>query len=86
MSRLVLSIAQVAAAAAYLVIGYLYLIAGLAVPGIFLMGLWAVWGALLVVGFTHRDDLRYLIGIPLGTAAVWAAVVLGLGSVLDWQA
>lgn len=86
MPRLLLSIAQVAAAAAYLVIGYVYLISGLAVPGVFLMALWAAWGALLVVGFTHRHDLRYLIAIPLGAAALWAAVVPGLGSVLGWQA
>ncbi len=84
--RFFVPIAQLCATAVYLAIGYLYIISGLAVPAIFLLPLWAAWAGFLAVGFSHRDDLRYLVAVPLGAATLWAAVVLGLGSVLNWQA
>ncbi len=86
MTRLVAPVGQLAAAGIYLTIGYVYLISGLAVPPAFLLPLWAAWVALLVVGVRRRHDVRYLVAVPLGAALLWAAVVLGLGSVLDWQA
>ncbi len=81
-----IAIAQICAVALYLAIGYLYVISGLVVPAVFLLPLLAAWVALLAVGFSHRQNLRYLVAVPLGAATLWAAVVLGLGSVLNWQA
>lgn len=86
MTSFLVPIAQLAAAAVYLAIGYVYLISGLAVPVLFLLPLWTAWVAILVVGFTHRHNLRYLVAAPVGAALFWAAVVLGLGSVFDWRA
>lgn len=78
--------AQVGAVLIHLAVGYFYVVVGLGVPGPFLFLLWATWGGLLVIGFQHRHDFRYLAAVPLVAAIVWAAIVLGLGSLLDWQA
>lgn len=83
---LLIPIAQLVALALYLAIGYLYVISGLGVPTAFLFLLWASWGGLLVIGFRHRHDMRYLLGVPVSAAILWAAIALGLGSILDWQA
>lgn len=77
---------QVGALFLYLAIGYLYVISGLAVPAPFLLSLWIAWAALLVIGLRHRDDLRYLVTIPLLAVTAWVAIVLGLGSLFNWQA
>lgn len=79
-------IAQPLALALFLAIGYLFMLSGLAVPPPFLLLLWASWGALLVIGLRHRRDMRYLLGVPVTATMLWAAVVLGLGSVLGWEA
>jgi hypothetical protein len=78
--------AQLCALALYMAVGYLYVISGLGVPAVFLLPLWAAWAALLAVGFSHRHDFRYLVAVPVGAATLWAAVALGLGAVLNWQA
>ncbi|HWC14211.1 MAG TPA: hypothetical protein VG929_06420 [Actinomycetota bacterium] len=85
-SRMLLGLAQAVSLAGYLAVGYLYVISGLAVPPAFLLLLWGVWIGLLLVALRRRSDVRYLMLIPLGAAVVWAAIVLGLGSILDWQA
>lgn len=85
-SRVVIPIAQLLALALYLAIGYLYVVSGLGVPTPFLFLLWASWGALLAIAFRHRHDMRYLVGIPVSAAILWAAIALGLGAMLDWQA
>lgn len=85
-SHALIPIAQLLAFALYLAIGYLYVISGLAVPPPFLLLLWASWVALLVIGFRNRHDLRYLLAVSIAAGILWAAMVLGLGSVLDWQA
>lgn len=79
-------IAQLVALALYVAMGYLYVVSGLGVPTPFVFLLWASWGALLVIGFRHRHDMRYLLGVPVSAAVLWATIALGLGSILDWQA
>ncbi len=79
-------IGQVLAVAIFLALGYLYLISGLVVPGPFLLLLWATWLALAVTGVRFRDDVRFLVGVPAAAGLLWLGVVLGLGSILNWQA
>lgn len=86
MPRGPMPLAQLIALALHVAIGYLYVVSGLVVPGVFLFSLWAAWGALLIVGFQHRHDVRYLIAVPMLAAIIWAGIMLGLGSLLDWKA
>ncbi len=86
MTRVLMPAAQLGALALHLAIGYLYVVSGLVVPGVFLFLLWAAWGALLIVGFQHRHDFRYLVAVPLLATIIWTGIVLGLGWLLNWQA
>ena len=70
----------------HLALGYLYVISGLVVPTPFLFALWAAWGALLVVAFQLRDKPVWVLAAPVVGALLWVGVVLGLGTLLNWQA
>lgn len=59
---------------------------GLVVPLPFLILLLAGWGWLLALAIAHRHDPWFVLAMPLAAAALWIAVVLGLGSLLDWEA
>ena len=70
----------------HVMILYFYLVAGLVVPAPYLFLLWIAWVALLVLAIRLRNNPWYVFATPFIGAALWIAVVLGLGSILDWQA
>ncbi len=70
----------------HVMILYFYLVAGLVVPGPYLFLLWATWVVLLVLAIRARTNPWYVLATPFIAAAVWIAVVFGLGSALNWTA
>jgi hypothetical protein len=81
-----LAVAAVAGVA-HLLIGYIYLVSGLAVPGYALIPLWIWWFLLagLLVGLASRRSWWSAV-IPFVAAATWVLVVLGGGELLGWTA
>lgn len=71
----------------HLALGLLLLVSGLIVPIPYLILLWIAWGALLVsIGFlAGRRPWRALLA-PAIAGALYLAVVVGLGTLLDWTA
>ena len=77
----------VVAGVAHLLVGYVYLVSGLAVPGYALLPLWAWWVALaavLVRLALHRS--WWTAAVPVVAAITWVLVVLGGGTLLGWTA
>jgi len=77
------------ALAAHLAVGFLYAAAGLVVPGLYLFGLWAIWGALAVVGVLavrRRRPVGYVLAVPVAAIVILMAVVSAGGALLNWQA
>ena len=76
----------VLAAAAHLVVGFLYLLGGLAIPGHVLLPLWALWVGLAVwlVRLAARRSW-WTPAMPVA-AAVYLLVVKVGDQVLGWQA
>ncbi len=81
-----LAVATVAGVA-HLLIGYIYLVSGLAVPGYALIPLW-VWWLVLAGVLIRLAVLRswWSAVIPFIAAATWVLVVLGGGELLGWTA
>ena len=81
-----LAVAAVAGVA-HLLIGYIYLVSGLAVPGYALIPLWVWWFVLawLLVRFAVRRSW-WSGAIPFVAAATWVLVVIGGGALLGWTA
>jgi hypothetical protein len=77
----------VVAGVAHLLIGYVYLVSGLGVPGYALIPLW-VWWLFLAWRLVRFALLRswWTAVIPLVAAATWVLVVLGGGELLGWTA
>ena len=71
----------------HLLVGYVYLVSGLVVPGYALLPLWAWWFVLawVLVRLAVRRSW-WSAAIPFIAAATWFAVVFGGGALLDWQA
>jgi hypothetical protein len=80
-------VVAVLAGALHLVIGYFYLISGLAVPFYALLPLWVWWFVLayLLVRCALRGSWWTAI-IPVVAAATWFVVVFGGGTLLGWTA
>ena len=77
----------VLAAAAHLVVGFFYLLGGLAIPGQVLLPLWALWVGLAV--WLVRLAVRrswWTPAVPLAAAAVYLLVIKVGDQVLGWQA
>jgi hypothetical protein len=75
------------AGVAHLVVGYVYLISGLAVPFYALLPLWAWW--LFLVVTLVRLAIRgswWVVAVPVVAAVTWILVVLGGGELLGWTA
>jgi hypothetical protein len=81
-----LAVAAVAGVA-HLLIGYIYLVSGLAVPGYALIPLWVWWFVLsgLLVRLAVRRSW-WSAAIPFVATATWVLVVLGGGELLGWTA
>ncbi|HEX2031692.1 MAG TPA: hypothetical protein VHL78_09870 [Actinomycetota bacterium] len=77
---------SVAGLAMHLAVGYLYVTSGLVVPGVVLAVLVIAWAALLVVAIQRWRSPVFLLLVPIIAAALWAVVVLGFGSLLNWTA
>ena len=77
----------VVAGVAHLLIGYIYLVSGLSVPGYALIPLWVWWLVLaaLLVRFALRRSW-WSGAVPFVAAATWVLVVLGGGELLGWTA
>jgi hypothetical protein len=64
---------------------FFFVASGLVAPGWALLILYVVWASLLVFLILNRHrGLRVLL-VPLVDAAVWFALVPGLGTILDWR-
>lgn len=77
----------VAAGVAHLLVGYVYLVSGLAVPFYALFPLWAWW--LVLAGVLVRLAVRrswWTAVVPVVAAVTWVLVVLGGGELLGWTA
>ena len=75
------------AAAAHLVVGYLYLIGGLAIPGYVLLPMWGLW--LLLAALLARLAARrswWTPAVPVAAMAVYVVVIVVGDQVLGWQA
>ena len=77
----------VLAAAAHLVVGFFYLLGGLAIPGHVLLPLWALWVGLTVwlVRLAARRSW-WTPAVPVVAAAVYLLVITVGDQVLGWQA
>lgn len=77
----------VVAGVAHLLVGYVYLVSGLAVPFYALLPLWA-WWIFLTVTLVRLAVRRswWTAGVPVVAAATWVLVVLGGGELLNWTA
>jgi hypothetical protein len=71
----------------HLLVGYAYLISGLAVPFYALLPLWAWWLFLAVtlVRLAIRGSW-WAVAVPVVAAVTWILVVLGGGELLGWTA
>lgn len=71
----------------YVPSAYLYLAAGLMVPGIGLLVLWACWivGLVLVVKTARSRPALSLIGLP-AAVAFWAGYVSAGSAIFGWTA
>ena len=75
------------AAIAQLLVGFLYLVSGLAVPGYALIPLWLWWG--LLTALMIRWALQrswWAVAVPLVAFLTWQVVVLLGGELLGWTA
>ena len=79
--------AAVLAAVAHLVVGYLYAVSGLVVPGYALIPLWIWWGvqAWLLVRLAARGSW-WVLAVPPVSAASWWLTLMAGGTLLDWTA
>lgn len=80
-------VAAVVAGAAHLVVGFFYLISGLAVPGYALLPLWVWWGVLTAV--LIRLAVRgswWTLAVPVVAFATWWLVLTFGDAVLSWTA
>ena len=66
--------------------GWIYLVSGLVVPVAFLLILWTLWLGLLAWAIWQRHHPWRVLATPFIAAAIWAAFVPGLGSLLGWTA
>ena len=75
------------AAVAHLVVGYFYVVSGLAVPLYALLPLWLLWLVLALV-LIRLAILRswWTPLVPVGAAALLVGAVVAGGSVVGWQA
>lgn len=83
----VFAVAFTVAAVLQLLVGFLYLVSGLAVPGYALIPLWVWWGlltALMVRWALQR--LWWSLAVPLVAFATWKVVLLFGDQVLGWTA
>jgi phosphoglycerol transferase MdoB-like AlkP superfamily enzyme len=70
-----------------LIVGFLYLVSGLAVPAWGLVILFAVWIALAWYGVRLARSRSFLVLLlPVIAVAFWVALVWFGGAVLGWQA
>jgi len=71
----------------YGVVGYVYLVSGLVVPGVWLIILWLVWVAgIYVLVRVFRNARPWTPLVAVGAMAVWAIYVSLGGFLLDWTA
>ena len=75
------------AAAAHVVVGYFYVVSGLAVPLYALLPLWLLWLVLALV-LIRLAILRswWTLLIPVGAAALLVGTVVAGSSVFGWHA
>jgi hypothetical protein len=69
-------------------VGFIYLVSGLVAPlwGVLVLAaLWLGMSVALVRALRTGDHWRAIL-VPIVGAALWFAVVQGLGSLLDWTA
>ena len=69
-------------------VGFVYLVSGLVAPlwGVLvLIVLWLAMSVVLVRALQARDSMRAIL-VPVLGAALWFAVVQGLGTLFDWTA
>jgi hypothetical protein len=73
--------------AAHLVVGYLYLAAGLVTPLYGLIALWVVWAALLAVAiWMLRRHPLWILAVPLVALGILVGVTALGGALLGWSA
>lgn len=75
------------AAVAQLLVGFLYLVSGLAVPGYALIPLWLWWG--LLTALMIRWALRrswWAVAVPVVAYVTWKIVLLAGDALLGWTA
>ena len=80
-------VAAAVAAVLHVLLGYLYLVSGLAVPFYALLPLWAWWFVLahrLVLLAQRRSP--WVLAVPVVAAGTWFVVVLLGGELLGWTA
>lgn len=79
--------AMVVAALAMIVVGWVFLVSGLVMPGWAVAALLVIWAGLVVVGVRLARSGSYaVLAIPIVAAAIWL-LALWLGDVfLDWTA
>ena len=71
----------------YGIVGYVYLVSGLVVPGVWLIVLWLGWIAgLWVLVRVFRTMRAWTPLVAVGAMAVWAIYVSLGGYLLDWTA
>ena len=80
-------VAVTLAAVLHLLVGFLYLVSGLAVPGYALIPLW-VWWILLTVVMVRLATRRswWSLAVPVVAFATWKVVLLFGDLVLGWTA